>query len=134
MRHPMIEELFQWKKHNGAETDDAGYPFENAEARFAVGVYQALELNDTEEMLREWISQVLAALKEARELKGQIEETNKLNDEPELSHILKADELTTNAERRLYLNSCWVESLCTAEARILGWVFQELYGRPFSEG
>ena len=44
----------------------------------------------------------------------------------------KSEKLTTNAEKRLYLASCWLEALCTAEARVLGWIYQEIYGRPFT--
>ena len=56
----------------------------------------------------------------------------KLDDDPDASSITRADKLTTNTEKRLYLTSCWLEALCTAEARFLGYVYQELYGRPFA--
>ena len=59
-------------------------------------------------------------------------EANKLDDSPDMLALEKAEKLTTNAERRLYLTSCWLEQLCTAEARVLGWVYQEIYGRPFT--
>ena len=29
--------------------------------------------------------------------------------------------------------NCWVETLCTVEARVLGWLYKEFYGRPFDE-
>ena len=45
---------------------------------------------------------------------------------------VKAEKLTTKNERRLYLTSCWLEALCTAEARVLGWIYQEIYGRTYS--
>ncbi|HSI88222.1 MAG TPA: hypothetical protein VK918_04145, partial [Pyrinomonadaceae bacterium] len=35
VRHPMVEELFQWKQADDAAQGIATYPFENAEARFA---------------------------------------------------------------------------------------------------
>jgi len=132
MRHPMVEELFQWKQQDDTARGVATYPFENAEARFAVGVFQALEENNSEPLLKLWITDVLNALQESRESKQEITDANKLDAQPELSHIQKAEKLTTNAERRFYLTSCWLESLCTAEARVLGWVYQEIYGRPFA--
>ena len=132
IRHPYTEELFQWKQHDDVENGVGVYPFENAEARFAVGVFQALEENNSEPLLRLWITDVLNALQESRESKQEITDANKLDAQPELSHIQKAEKLTTNAERRFYLTSCWLESLCTAEARVLGWVYQEIYGRPFA--
>jgi hypothetical protein len=131
MRHPMIEELFQWKQRDDAANGIGVYPFENAEARFAIGSIQALAENNSEPLLKLWISDVLNALQEAKETKAEISEANNLDAEAEMSPIQKAEKLTTNAEKRFYLSSCWLEALCTAEARFLGWVYQELYGRPF---
>ena len=132
MRHPYTEELFQWKQHDDVESGAGVYPFENAEARFAIGVFQALKENNSEPLLSLWLSDVLSALHDARETKTEISEANKLDDEPDKLAVERAEKLTTNAERRLYLTSCWLEQLCTAEARVLGWVYQEMYGRPFS--
>ena len=132
MRHPYTEELFQWKQHDDVENGVGVYPFENAEARFAVGVFQALQENNSEPLLGLWLSDVLNALHEARGTKAEISEANKLDDSPDLLALEKAEKLTTNAERRLYLTSCWLEQLCIAEARVLGWVYQEMYGRPFT--
>ena len=132
MRHPYTEELFQWKQHDDVENGVGVYPFENAEARFAVGVFQALQENNSEPLLGLWLSDVLNALHEARGTKTEISEANRLDDSPDMLALEKAEKLTTNAERRLYLTSCWLEQLCTAEARVLGWVYQEIYGRPFT--
>jgi hypothetical protein len=132
MRHPYTEELFQWKQHDDVENGVGVYPFENAEARFAVGVFQALQENNSEPLLGLWLQDVLTALHEARETKTEISEANKLDDDPEMLALDKAEKLTTNTERRMYLTSCWLEQLCTAEARVLGWVYQEIYGRPFT--
>ena len=132
MRHPYTEELFQWKQHDDVESGVGVYPFENAEARFAVGVFQALQENNSEPLLQLWLSDVLNALHEARETKAEISEANKLDDSSDKLAIEKAEQLTTKAERRLYLTSCWLEQLCTAEARVLGWIYQEIYGRPFT--
>ena len=132
IRHPYTEELFQWKLHDDVENGVGIYPFENAEARFAIGVFQALQENNSEPLLGLWLSDVLAALHDARETKIEITEANKLDEDPNTLAVEKAEKLTTNAERRLYLTSCWLEQLCTAEARVLGWVYQEIYGRPYT--
>src|SRR5215207_2908895 len=108
MRHPYTEELFQWKQHDDQENGIGVYPFENAEARFAIGVFQALQENNSEPLLGLWLSDVLGALHEARETKTEISEANKLDDSAETLAIEKAEKLTTNAERRLYLTSCWL--------------------------
>jgi hypothetical protein len=134
MRHSMVEELFQWKQADDAARGVATYPFENAEARFAIGIFQALEQNNSEPLLKLWITDVLNALHESKEAMQEIAELNNLNAKPELSRFERASLLTTNAERRFYLTSCWLEALCTAEARVLGWIYQEIYGRPFQAG
>src|SRR5215218_4164765 len=125
IRHPYTEELFQWKQHDDVENGVGIYPFENAEARFAIGVFQALQENNSEPLLGLWMNDVLAALHESRETKREITEVNDLDKDIEKSSIEKASLLTTNSERRLYLTSSWLETLCTAEARVLGWIYQE---------
>jgi len=132
VRHPFVEELFQWKQADDTAAGVAVYPFENAEARFAVGAFQALAENDTEPKLNAWITDILNALQDARTTRTELTEAYGLDDEPELSTLAKADKLTTAIEKRLYLTSTWIENLCTAEARFLGWIYQELYGKPFS--
>ena len=132
MRLPQVNELFQWKQQDDEANGVGTYPFENAEARFAIGVFQALEENDSEPLLKLWVSDVLNALQGSRETKREMTEAYRLDDDLEASDIQKAQKLTSNAERRLYLTSCWLEALCTAEARVLGWVYQEMYGKPFA--
>jgi len=132
IRHPNTNELFEWKQQDDEQNGVGTYPFENAEARFALGTIQAVTTNDSEPLLKLWITDVLDALREARESKAELTEAYDLDREAELFSLQKAELLTSNAERRLYLTSCWLEALCTAEARVLGWVYQDLYGRPFA--
>lgn len=131
MRHPMTEELFQWKQETDAAHGVEIYPFENAEARFAIGVFQALAENNSEIGLRKWITDVLTALGEARQTREDMSEMFNLNETAEQFALEKAAKLTTNLEKRMYLTSCWIEALCTAEVRVLGWIYQEIYGKPF---
>src|SRR6186713_605870 len=126
MRHANTEELFQWKQKDDEANGIGTYPFENAEARFAVGAFQALAENNSEPLLHQWIGDVLNALHEARESRTEISDAYNLNDDLDATSLKRSEKLTTNAERRLYLTSCWIEALCTAEARFLGWVYQEL--------
>lgn len=132
MRHPHTNELFFWKQADDEANGVGTYPFENAEARFAVGVFQALQENNSEPLLALWLNDVTAALHGSRTTKAEIAEANKIDETSLDSPIVKAEKLTTKAEKRLYLSSCWLEALCTAEARVLGWIYQELYGKPFS--
>ncbi len=132
MRHINTEELFQWKQKDDEANGITIYPFENAEARFAVGAFQALAENNSEPLLKLWITDILNALHSARETKTELTDAYNLDADIEGSSLSKSEKLTTNAERRVYLTSCWIEALCVAEARFLGWVYQELYGRPFA--
>lgn len=133
IRHPHSNELFQWKQSDDEANGIGTFPFENAEARFAIGAIQAISENNSEPILKLWISDVLAALHESRELKTEMTEAFGLdNKDIEASPLVKAELLPSNNERRMYLTSCWLETLYTAEARFLGYVYQELYGRPFA--
>ncbi len=129
VRHVHVEELFRWKQEDDRQKGIEPYPFENAEARFAIGVFQAIAENDSEEKLRRWISDILLALGEAKASNEDIAKNYNL--EQNKSHIEQAGILPSSIEKRLYLTSCWIESLCTAEVRFLGWVYQELYGKAF---
>ena len=129
VRNPHVEELFQWKQKDDKANDVEIYPFENAEARFAIGVFQAIAEYDSEAKLQTWITEVLEALGESKQMNEDIAASYKLNASE--SHIAQAEQIPSDSERRLYLSSGWLEALCTAEVRFLGWVYQELYGKPF---
>jgi hypothetical protein len=129
VRNPHVEELFQWKQADDAANGVEIYPFENAEARFAIGVFQAIAEYNTEAKLQKWITEVLQALGESKQMNEDIAASYKLNQSE--SHVAQSEQIPSDAERRLYLSSGWLEALCTAEVRFLGWVFQELYGKPF---
>ena len=129
VRNPHVEELFQWKQQDDAANGVEIYPFENAEARFAIGVFQAIAEYDSEEKMRAWITQVLQALGESKQMNEDIAASYQLN--PSASPVTQAEKISSDTERRLYLSSGWLEALCTAEVRFLGWVYQELYGKPF---
>ena len=69
MRHANTEELFQWKQMDDVEQGISIFPFENAEARFAVGSFQAIAENNSEPLLKLWISDLLGALEESHKTK-----------------------------------------------------------------
>ncbi len=129
VRNPQVEELFQWKQQDDKVNGIEIYPFENAEARFAVGIFQALGANDSESALQIWLTEVVEALGEAKQTNEAIAASYKL--EQGKSHVEEARKISSNIEKRLYLSCCWLESLCTAEARVLGWIYQEIYGKQF---
>ncbi len=133
LRHPHSNELFIWKQADDEANGVATYPFESAEARFAIGAVQALRENNSEPMLSLWIGDCLQALHDARELRTEMTEAFGLDKaDAEASPLAKAELLPSNDEKRAYLTSCWLETLYTAEARLLGWSYQDIYGKPFS--
>ncbi len=129
VRNPHVEELFQWKQADDEANGVEVYPFENAEARFAIGAFQAIAEYDSEPQMRKWITEVLQALGESKQMNEDIAASYKL--EHGASPVAQAEQIPSNSERRLYLSSGWLEALCTAEVRFLGWIYQELYGVPF---
>ncbi len=129
VRHPHVEELFRWKQAEDKANGIESYPFENAEARFAIGAFQALGENDTETKLQNWITNLLETLGEAKQTHEDISNDYKLDSSQ--SHVAQAEKIPTANERKRYLTNSWKEALCTAEVRFLGWIFQELYGKPF---
>lgn len=131
MRHPHVQELFEWKQADDAAEGAQVYPFENAEARFAIGVFQAIAENDSENKLRQWITDVLQALGESKQNNEEISKEFNLDASNGESPVMLSQNLPSKLERRFYLTSSWLEALCTAEVRFLGWVYQELYGKPF---
>jgi len=47
------------------------------------------------------------------------------------SVVGESQKIPAAAERDDFLVNCWLETLCTAEIRVLGWLYREIYGRPF---
>jgi hypothetical protein len=132
VRHPKVEELFQWKQEQSKREGENVFDFNRAEDRLAIGIMQALAVNANEPALHDWISQLLNALDDASKANEEIAAAYKLEMGEAVSTVREAARIPTERGRTDYLTSCWLEVLCTAEVRVLGWFYQELYGRPFS--
>ena len=132
MRHPKVEELFQWKQEEARREDENVYRFDHAEDRLAIGIMQALAEHTDEQSLHDWISQLLNALDAASKANEAASEAYKLDLAGGGSVIKEADKIPSARGRRDFLINCWIETLCTAEARVLGWLYKEFYGRPFA--
>jgi hypothetical protein len=131
VRFPAVEALFQWRQREELKGRDDAVAFRLAEDRLAVGVMQALVENETEAALHGWIKQLLAALDDASKTNEAIAEAYGLKPSEESGVVRESEKIPSRREREVYLNCCWLETLCTAEARVLGWAYQGLYGRPF---
>jgi hypothetical protein len=131
VRFPAVEALFQWKQQEELKADAQAVAFNRAEDRLAVGVMQALVEHDTERALHGWIRELLGALDDAKQTNEAVAEAYGLRPDESASVVSEAEKIPARRERDIYLTCCWLETLCTAEARVLGWAYRELYGRPF---
>ncbi|HYG10286.1 MAG TPA: hypothetical protein VD835_10080 [Pyrinomonadaceae bacterium] len=134
IRHPKVEEVFQWKQAESRRAGEEVYEFTNAEERLAVGIMQAIVENEGESALHGWIGQLLNALDDATKTNEEVAHAYHLDTGDEASTVGEAAKIPTARGRAIFLTCCWLEALCTAEVRVLGWVYQQLYGRPFQPG
>jgi hypothetical protein len=132
IRHPSVEEVFQWKQKHARDQGEEVFQFNRAEDRFAIGIIQALADNPSERELHSWIGQLLNALETASKLTETTADSYQLDLKSGGSIVEQADKIPFQRGRDDFLLNCWIESLCTAEARVLGWLYKELYRRPFA--
>ncbi|HEY8227165.1 MAG TPA: hypothetical protein VIG25_17960 [Pyrinomonadaceae bacterium] len=131
IRHPSVEEVFQWKQKHSRDHGEEVFIFNRAEDRLAIGIIQALADNPSEPDLHSWIRQLLGALEVASKETESVAETYKLELRGGQSIVNEAAKIPFERGRSSFLVSCWIETLCSAEARVLGWLYKEFYGRPF---
>ena len=132
IKHRNVEEVFQWKQQQSRATGEAVFDFKQAEDRLAIGIIQALAENSNERALHSWISQLLNALDSASKANEATAEAYKLDLASGGSVVKEAEKIPSARGRRDFLVNCWLETLCTAEARVLGWLYKEFYGRAFA--
>ncbi len=132
IKHPRVEEVFQWKQEQSRQTSEEIFVFSRAEDRLAIGIIQALSENATERMLHSWIGRLLNALDTASKTNESVSEAYSLDLAGSTSIVSEAAKIPSQSERNDFLVNCWVETLCTAEARVLGWLYKEFYGQPYA--
>ena len=132
IRHPNVEEIFQWKQQLSKSQGEEVFEFNRAEDRLAIGIIQALADNSTERDLHSWIGQLLNALETASRANESVADSYKLDLKSGNSVLKEAEKIPFQRGQTEFLLNCWLETLCTAEARVLGWLYKEFYGRPYS--
>jgi predicted enzyme related to lactoylglutathione lyase len=132
IKHRNVEEVFQWKQQQSRSAGEVVFDFKQAEDRLAIGIIQALAENDTERALHSWISQLLNALDTASKANESTAAAYKLDLDSGGSVVKEAEKIPSARGRHDFLINCWLETLCTAEARVLGWLYKEFYGRAFA--
>ena len=78
IKHPNVEEVFQWKQEQSRAAGEKVFDFNRAEDRLAIGIIQALSEYRTERALHSWISQLLNALDSASKANESAAEAYKL--------------------------------------------------------
>lgn len=132
VKHPRVEEIFQWKQEQSRRDGEQVFNFNRAEDRLAIGIIQALAENASERELHSWIAQLLNALDSASKANESTSEAYGLDLSGSTSTVTEAEKIPTQRGRTEFLMNCWIETLCSAEARVLGWLYKEFYGRPFA--
>jgi hypothetical protein len=132
VKHPRVEEVFQWKQEQSRQISEKIFVFNRAEDRLAIGIIQALAEKTTERELHSWIGQLLNALDTASKANESVSETYSLDLAGTASIVSEALKIPFQRGRNDFLVNCWVETLCMAEARVLGWLYKEFYGRPYA--
>lgn len=132
IKHPNVEEVFQWKQEQDRKSGEEVFAFNRAEDRLAIGIIQALAEHSSERALHSWISQLLNALDSASKENEASAETYRLDLQGGGSIVKESEKIPFVRGRHEFLINCWLETLCTAEARVLGWLYKEFYGRPFA--
>jgi len=132
IKHPRVEEIFQWKQEQSRLEGEEVFNFNRAEDRLAIGIIQALAENSDERDLHTWISRLLNALEAASKANESTSEAYGLDLSGAASTVTEAGKIPSQRTRREFLMNCWIETLCSAEARVLGWLYKEFYGRPFA--
>ncbi|MCM3906378.1 MAG: hypothetical protein ND866_32225 [Pyrinomonadaceae bacterium] len=132
IKHPRVEEVFQWKQEQSRQTSEEIFVFNRAEDRLAIGIIRALSENVTEHELHSWIGQLLNALDTASKANESVSEAYSLDLVGTKSIVSEAAKIPSQRGRNDFLVNCWIETLCTAEARVLGWLYKEFYGQPYA--
>ncbi len=131
IKHPKVEELFQWKQEQSRQASEDVFNFNRAEDRLAIGIIQSVAHNPTEPELHAWIAQLLNALNRASKSTEEVSTAYQLEMQGASSIVEEAKKIPAAVARNSFLIDCWLETLCTAEIRVLGWLYREFYGRPF---
>lgn len=132
VKHRNVEEVFQWKQEQSRAAGENVFQFARAEDRLAVGIIQALAENESENSLHSWLSQLLNTLESASKANEATANAYQLDLKSGGSIAKQAEKIPSARGRQDFLINCWLETLCTAEARVLGWLYKEFYGRPFA--
>src|SRR6266699_380827 len=119
VKHPKVEELFQWKQEQSRNAGEDVFNFNRAEDRLAIGILQSVAHNPSERELHAWISQLLNALDRASKATEDVAAAYDLDMSAASSVVGESQKIPAAKTRADFLFNCWLETLCTAEIRVL---------------
>jgi hypothetical protein len=97
IRHPKVEQIFQWKQDESRRAGEEIFEFGSAEDRLALGIMQAIVEHEGEEALHGWISQLLNALDDATKTTEEVSQAFGLDTSGEASTVDEAMKIPTGA-------------------------------------
>src|SRR5688572_2158089 len=100
IKHPNVEEVFQWKQEQARAAGEKVFDFNRAEDRLAIGIIQALSEYASESALHSWISQLLNALDSASKENEAAAETYQLDLASGGSVVKESEKIPTARGRR----------------------------------
>jgi hypothetical protein len=132
IRDARVEEIFQAKQAESKRSGEEVFIFDRAEDRLAIGIVQAIATHPRQAEFHSWIGQLLNALEDSSKTNEEMAAEYELEMGEGSSIMSEVSKISSPQAREVYIACCWLEALCTAEIRVLGWVYQELYGRPYA--
>src|SRR5205807_3757692 len=93
IKHPKVEELFQWKQGQSRNAGEDVFNFNRAEDRLAIGILQSIAHNPTERELHAWICQLLNTLEQSSKTTEQISTSYQLNMNNARSVVVEATKI-----------------------------------------
>ncbi|MEJ7713130.1 MAG: hypothetical protein WKF84_25615 [Pyrinomonadaceae bacterium] len=99
VRHPFVEELFQWKQAQLGRENPQSYRFNTAEDRLAIGIFEAIRSNADERSLHTWIKDLLQALDDSSKINEEIADVYKLSTKEGASALTESGKIPTERER-----------------------------------
>ena len=132
IKHPSVEEVFHWKQQQSQAEGEEGLHFQSCRGPVGDRNHSGACRQRTERELHAWIGQLLLALDAAAKANESTAEAYQLDLKGGGSIVKQAEKIPFQRGRAEFLLNCWIETLCTAEARVLGWLYKEFYGKAYA--
>ena len=131
IKHPNVEEVFQWKQEQSRRRRAKKF---SISIRPKIGwrseSFRRLPRTPPNARFIRGLANFLTRSTPRRRPTKQLPKLTSSISRSGGSIVKEAEKIPSAARTSRFLINCWVETLCTAEARVLGWLYKEFYGRP----